>query len=210
MSPLLRVMSTPVARRSTSKARMGARKSAGSALLFALALALVAISGQRPAGADESVPSTTPQPPSVTSSVPPAADPNAHAEATPGPAPSQNASVKADSVLPAAAVPRDSVSKTQDAGAPGSKDTPPAERAENASAAPGEKPGFPRTPELNSTLALFRLPWTVDLDGAQGIFDLAARKQLLLLRRGLGSLDLIGPTSRFPCLVFIPVRRQHV
>jgi len=119
---------------------MGARKSAGSASLFALALALVALSGHRPAGADESVPSTTPQPPSVASSAPPVADPNAHAEATPGPAPSQNASVKADSVLPAAAVPRDSVSKTQDAGAPAPKDTPPAERAENASAAPGEKP----------------------------------------------------------------------
>src|SRR5690348_16724480 len=124
MSPLLRVTSTPVTRRSMTEARMGARKLAGSAPLFALAVALLAVSGWHPAAADESVPSAAPQPPSATA---------------PAPAPSQNASVKADSVLQAAE-PRDTVSKPQDAGTPASKDTPPAERVENASTAPGEKP----------------------------------------------------------------------
>src|SRR5690349_12442843 len=125
MSPLLRVTSTPVTRRSMTEARMGARKLAGSAPLLALAVALLAVSGSHPAAADESVPSAAPQPPSATA---------------PAPAPSQNASVKADSVLPAAAALRDTVSKPQDAGTPASKDTPPVERVENASTAPGEKP----------------------------------------------------------------------
>jgi hypothetical protein len=41
-----------------------------------------------------------------------------------------------------------------------------------------------------------------------GISPLA--RNFSFLRRGLGNLDLIGPTSRFPCFAFIPVRRQHV
>jgi hypothetical protein len=48
--------------------------------------------------------------------------------------------VKPDSIVPAAASSRDSIAKTQDAGGPPPRDAPPAERVENASSAPGEKP----------------------------------------------------------------------
>ena len=116
---------------------MGARKLAGSAPACALALALIAVSSWRPAGADESAPSAALPPPSATAPSASAADPKSHAEA-PASAQPQNASVKADSVV-AAAAPRDSLAKTQDAAAPSPKDAPPAERVENASTGTGEK-----------------------------------------------------------------------
>jgi hypothetical protein len=108
------------------KARMGAPKFAGIALTCALALVLIVVSSWRFAGADESAPSTATAPVSS----PPAQAPTQ----------TENASVKPDSVVSAAASPRDSVSKTQDGGAPQPKDSAPAERAENASTAPAEKP----------------------------------------------------------------------
>jgi hypothetical protein len=97
-------------------------KSTRVALPCMLALALITVASWRLARADESAPSAA---------VPSAVEVVASA-------PGQSA--KPDSIVPAVASVRDSVVKTQDAGGAPPKDAPPAERVENASAGPGQKP----------------------------------------------------------------------
>ena len=113
-----------------------------------LALSLVALTEVRFAGADETTPSSV--------APPPVADPNAHADLTPGAggnsgevAPAPEHAVNADSVV-AATAPRDTtLSKTPPALGAEVKDPQPAEQIENASTAPAEKPRQAAVPVPN-------------------------------------------------------------